>query len=483
MKRVLCNCLIAATAIILSAGCGSSKKTTAVAEALPAIQEGLIAFPGAEGYGKYTVGGRGGAVYEVTNLDDAGEGSLRAAVEAKGPRTVVFRVSGNITLSKALRINNPYITIAGQTAPGDGICIRKWPLVIDASQVIIRHLRVRLGGESGSDADAMSGRFNKNIIIDHVSASWSVDETMSIYHCDSLTVQWCIISESMYNSNHIKGSHGFGGIWGSNNSTYHHNLIAHHSSRNPRFASGSGNTDYRNNVIYNWGYNSCYGGENAQKDDARFNFSNFNMVANYYKPGPATRAGEVSYRIANPSYRNSKTDYGKWYVSKNVVAGNKFISSNNWTGGVQPQGGSADIAVLRLDKPWPAMSINQQTAEEAYSLVLDNAGATMPQRDTVDRRIVDETKNGYATFEGATYKKQQTLADRTKKCGIIDSPADVGGWPVLKSTPAPTDTDHDGMPDAWEIQNNLNPNDASDRNKTDATGYSMLELYINSIHS
>ena len=178
-----------------------------------------LAFPTAEGYGKYTVGGRGGKVYEVTNLNDSGEGSLRAAVEAEGPRTVVFRVSGTIDLKRALSIKNPYITISGQTAPGDGICIKRYPLNIGADEVIIRYIRVRLGNETGNDTDAISCRYRKNIILDHVSASWSIDETMSVYHCENVTIQWCMITESLFNSNHVKGSHGFGGIWGSNNSS------------------------------------------------------------------------------------------------------------------------------------------------------------------------------------------------------------------------------------------------------------------------
>jgi hypothetical protein len=451
----------------------------------PAVSfaENQIAFPGAEGYGKYTVGGRGGKVFEVTNLNDSGEGSLRAAVEAEGPRTVIFRVSGTIDLKSSLRIKNPNITIAGQTAPGDGICIKRYPLMISADEVIVRYIRVRFGDESGNDSDAVSSRYTKNIIIDHVSASWSVDETMSIYHCENVTVQWCIISESMFNSNHIKGSHGFGGIWGSNNGSYHHNLLAHHSSRNPRFASGCGNTDYRNNVIYNWGNQSCYGGEKEQKGNPKFAFTNINMVANYYKPGPATRSGEVSYRIANPSTRDGAAGYGKWYVADNFMVGNATVSANNWDGGVQPQGGSSDIAGLRLDKPWPAMAINQQTAQEAYKSVLDNAGASLPKRDAVDARIVDETRNGYATYEGTTYKKNSATIDKSKKCGIIDSQTDVGGWPELKSAPAPADTDHDGMPDDWEITRGLDPKNAADGNKVAADGCTMLEKYLNSIGS
>lgn len=435
-----------------------------------------LAFPGAEGYGKYTVGGRGGTVYEVTNLNDSGEGSLRAAVEAEGSRTVVFRVSGTIDLKSNLTIRNPYITIAGQTAPGDGICIKRYPLSIGADEVIIRYIRVRFGDESGQDSDAISSRYVKNIILDHVSASWSVDETMSIYHCENITVQWCLISESMYNSNHVKSTHGFGGIWGSNHGTYHHNLLAHHTSRNPRFASGCGNTDYRNNVVYNWGYESCYGGEKQQQGNPKFNFSNINVVANYYKPGPATRPGETSYRIASPSSRDGDADYGKWYIANNVVEGNTAVTANNWNGGVQP---SKDV--FRLDKPWESMLINQQSAEEAFQSVLENAGATLPKRDAVDSRIIEETRNGFATYEGPTYKQKNDMVNKSIKSGIIDSQTDVGGWPELKSIPALADADHDGMPDGWETKNNLNPDDAADGNKVAADGYTMLEKYLNGI--
>ena len=431
-----------------------------------------LAFPTAEGYGKYTVGGRGGQVYEVTNLNDSGEGSLRIAVEAEGPRTVVFRVSGTIDLKSDLRIKNPYITIAGQTAPGDGICIKRYPLVIGTDEVIIRHIRVRFGDESGQDSDAISARYVKNLILDHVSASWSVDETMSIYHCENITVQWCMITESMFSSNHVKSNHGFGGIWGSNYSTYHHNLIAHHSSRNPRFASGAGNTDYRNNVLYNWGYRSCYGAEAKQKGKEKFNFSTINMVANYYKPGPATDPRKKA-ELADPSSRGDD-DKGRWYVAGNFIEGSPSVTNENWSG---VRGSN----FIKLDQPWDAMPINQQTAEEAYKSVLNDAGAILPKRDAVDLRIIEEARNGTATFEGV-YKTKKTVADQLKITGIIDSQKDVGGWPELKSTPAPTDTDHDGMPDDWENKNGLNPNNAVDRNNIAEDGYTMLEKYINSIY-
>lgn len=412
-------------------------------------QANLIAFPTAEGYGKYTVGGRGGKVIEVTNLNDSGPGSLREAVEAEGPRTVIFRVSGTIDLQKSLTIKKPYITIAGQTAPGDGICIKRFPLNIAADEVIIRYIRVRLGDESGREDDALGGRRQKNIILDHLSTSWSIDECLSVYMCENVTIQWCMITESLFKSNHMKGSHGFGGIWGSNKSTYHHNLIAHHSSRNIRWASGGGYNDYRNNVIYNWGYNSSYGGEyihitqSTNPDDCFY----INMVANYYKPGPATQPGKVSYRIASPSYRKSIDNYGKWYIADNVVEGYPRVSADNWNGGVQVSGGEDHIKVLKLNKPWLAMPIRQQTAAQAYESVLAEAGANLPRRDAIDTRIIGEVRGGYATFEGKAYKKTQTLSDPSKPCGIIDSQNNVGGWPVLKSTTPPVDSDHDGMPD------------------------------------
>ncbi len=436
-----------------------------------------LAFPSAEGYGKYAKGGRGGVVYEVTNLNDSGEGSLREAVEASGPRTVVFRISGTIVLERPLRIEHPFITIAGQTAPGDGICIRRYPLSINADHVIIRYIRVRLGDESGSDYDAVSSRYSKHIILDHVSASWSVDECMSIYHCDSITVQWCLISESMSRSNHVKGSHGFGGIWGSNYGTYHHNLFAHHSSRNPRMASGSGHTDYRNNVIYNWGYQSLYGGEKIQQGNDRFHFSTFNIVANYYKPGPATEPGEVAYRIANPSYRGAD-DYGRWFIAENRVEGNAGVTESNWNGGVQT---TISHEKIRMEKPWPSMPINQQSATGAYLAVLEKAGAVLPQRDTVDQRIIEEVRGGYATFEGESYKEEHQVADPNVICGIIDTQNDVGGWPLLESEPAPTDTDHDGMPDSWEDDHQLDKGNPEDRNRIGPNGYTMLEEYINSL--
>jgi len=438
-----------------------------------------LAFPTAEGWGKFTKGGRGGKVYEVTNLNDSGAGSLRDAVNASGPRTVVFRISGTIDLKSNLNINNPYITIAGQTAPGDGICIKRYQISVNTHDVILRYLRIRLGDESGGESDAIGGRFNYNIIIDHCSASWSEDETLSFYHNDSLTVQWCLISESLYNSNHPKGHHGFGGIWGGPNATFHHNLLAHHSSRNPRFASGSGYTDYRNNVVYNWGYNSTYGGENQQQGDTRYSFSKINMVANYYKPGPGTKSGELQYRIVEPSSRSGADDYGKWYVADNYVYGNQDATNDNVQYGVQGIG-SVGKKVIISDTPFVCVPIKQQTAEEAYQLVLDNVGATLPKRDSLDQRIIQETATGTATYGTGTYNTDQGF-NPSIPTGMIDSQTDVGGWPVLKSEPAPADSDHDGMPDNWETDHGLNPNDPEDRNGIGEGGYTNLEIYLNNM--
>ena len=429
----------------------------------------LPSFPGAEGHGSRTRGGRGGEVIAVTNLNDAGPGSLREAVETEGPRIVVFRVSGTIDLKSKLTIANPYITIAGQTAPGDGITLKRYPMLIQADEVILRYFRLRLGDETGDDA--LSGRYQKNIIVDHVSASWSVDETLSIYHCENVPVQWSLISESLYKSVHVKGTHGYGGIWGSNYSTYHHNLLAHHTSRNPRFASGAGHNDHRNNVIYNWGYESCYGGERNQQGDPRFNFTTVNIVANFYKPGPATEQDEARHRIVSPSSREGVKGYGRWYVADNYMHGNPDVTADNWAGGVQPGGGDEHLEVVRLDTPWNAMPIRQHTAAEAYQLVLQYAGASLPKRDPIDARIIQEVRSGTANFG-------ETFGGGGK--GIIDSQTAVGGWPELRSDVAPPDTDGDGMPDAWETHHGLDPDNFSDGPKDkDGDGYTNIEEYLN----
>ena len=242
-------------------------------------------------------------------------------------------------------------------------------------------------------------------------------------------------------------------------------------------ASGSGYTDYRNNVIYNWGYQNLYGGEKFQQGNDKFNFSEFNIVANYYKAGPATEPGEVSDRIANPGFR-SEADFGRWYVAENVVEGNAQGSADTWNGGVQTK---ISIEKIKRDKAWPSLAMDQQTAEEAYKLVLQNAGTILPDRDVIDTRIIKETRTGTATYEGKSYKEEHQVADPNLVCGIIDTLKDVGGWPELKSDPAPKDSDHDGMPDKWEDKKGLDKQTPEDRNQVAGDGYTMLETYLNGI--
>ncbi len=413
-----------------------------------------LAFPGAEGYGKYTVGGRGGNVYEVTNLSSSGPGGLGEAIAASGPRTVVFRVSG--TIEGNFNIKNDNITIAGQTAPGDGICIRG-SLGVSANDVIVRYIRVR--ANPTVETDAIGGRYKKNIILDHVSASWSSDEVLSLYHNENITIQWCMITEACAKAG---SGHRFGGVWGNQYATYHHNLIAHNDSRNPRWASGCGFNDYRNNVLYNWGYQSCYGAEAHQVNDRRsppIEFSTINMVANYYKPGPATGGG-VRDRIAEPSARGSD-DKGSWYVADNYVDGFPDVTANNWLG-------LDGDSYRKMSAPWDAMRINQESPQDAYHAVLERAGCSKPNRDTIDRRIIEESRNGTATCGNN---------------GIITTPSDVGGWPNLQGGPAPVDSDHDGMPDAWETTHGLDPSNKEDGNKTNGSpeGYTNLEMYLNEL--
>lgn len=416
------------------------------------------AFPGAEGFGKFAIGGRGGRVIAVTNLNDAGPGSLRAACEAEGPRTAVFRVSGTIPLESELKIKHPYLTIAGQTAPGDGICVAHRNVKCDAENVVIRYMRFRPGDVSGVESDGFGGECSHSII-DHCTVSWGIDETLSINKANNFTVQWCMISESLFNSLHKKGHHGYGGLWGGPGGSWHHNILAHHSSRNPR-ASGneiSGLMDCRNNVIYNWGFNSAYGGEMWPR----------NWVNNYYKPGPATEP-KVRQRIFL-----QKDARGRMYADGNFVWGSPAVSRDNWNGGIDfAPDGDATEATLRSDTPYVVAPVRTETAEEAYESVLAQAGASLV-RDTVDARIIEEIRTGTAKY-GKTWRGGGN--------GIIDSQADVGGWPELKTAPAPADGDGDGMPDEWELRQRLDPQAPDDGVlDQDEDGYTNLEEYLNSL--
>ncbi|HZH64789.1 MAG TPA: pectinesterase family protein [Flavisolibacter sp.] len=462
------------------------------------LQAQQPAFPGAEGAGMYTTGGRGTSaipttVFEVTNLnDDNNPGSLRYALQASVTtypyKTIVFRISGTIHLNSKLNIRGN-TTIAGQTAPGDGICIADHPVVLSGNNIIVRYMRFRLGDKnqkktdasgnpvdgSGSD-DAFGGLEVNNIIIDHCSVSWSSDEALTIYRGDNLTIQWCFVTEPLNYSYHFETGdtdyeqHGYGGIWGAKRGSFHHNLLAHCRSRNPRFAGistytpntvGVENADFRNNVIYNWGINTVYGGEGG----------NYNVVNNYYKWGPNTGSG-VKYRIANPG-KTATIPYGKWYVDGNYVDGSSANTANNWAGVVM-QGSSDDPllakATTAFDLGYPYAT---QTAVDAYESVLQNAGAILPKRDTLDQRIVNNVRNR----NGSIIDVQGGYPHGTPYNQTVSA------WPTLTSTAAPTDTDHDGMPDSWETSNGLNPNNPGDRNGYNANGYTNLENYLNSIMS
>lgn len=431
------------------------------------------AFPGAGGGGKYTSGGRGGRVLYVTKLtDDNSQGTLRWAVNQTGPRTILFKVSGTIALNSALNINNGDVTIAGQSAPGDGICLRDHDMQIKADNVIIRFVRFRLGNKDlNNESDAIWGRYRSNIILDHCSMSWSIDECASFYANNNFTMQWCFVTESLNNAGHSKGAHGYGGLWGGKNTSFHHNLLAHHNSRNPRFngwkRSGLSynnpmdeeRVDFRNNVIYNWGDNSSYGGESLGK---------YNIVGNYFKYGPGTKSSIRSKitqidKDANPTYAPG---YGSYYITDNYVYGNATVTANNWASGGVTYASGVTQAGARVDVPFEYVPIIEHTAETAFEKVLQYGGASL-SRDIVDDRVAEEALQGTATYSGSV----------TKRAGIIDTPEDVGGYPVYSSTAAPTDSDNDGIPDGW-LEANYPGKTAND---TNAEGYTYLEVYLNSL--
>ena len=457
-------------------------------------QSDLAAFPGAEGGGKYSFGGRGGKVYVVTNLNDDGPGSFRWACEQGGARIVVFNVAGVIQLKSPVMIRAPYITIAGQSAPGDGVCIAGESVWINTHDVVIRFMRFRRGITNvGRRDDAIGGNPVGNIMIDHVSASWGGDENMSMYrhmYNDStgkteeklgtvnITIQNSIFSESLDTWNHA-----FGSTLGGENCTFMRNLWANNTGRNPSIG-WNGIFNFANNVIFNWVHRSVDGGDYR---------AGFNIINNYYKPGPLTPKNEpVGYRFLKPESGRSKLKYlvfGRAYVHGNIMEGNDRVTKDNWDGGVQVEdeaGVGKYKDEMKVNKPLPMPAITILPAKEAYSYVLDNAGATLPKRDPVDSRIVDQVRTGKIKYRDdvklpETQFQHRRLPKDSYKYGIITDISQVGGYPDYKGTPY-KDADNDGIPDEWELKRGLNPKNAADaladRNKD---GYSNIEEYLNSL--
>ena len=446
---------------------------------LPALEK---ACQWKQGGGSTATGGEGGLVYFVTDTLDEKDpqtglpkaGTLRHAVEQSGARVVLFRTSGTIHLSRQLDIRHGNLTIAGQSAPDDGICIADYPVCIKgANNVIIRFLRFRMGDSAKVEGDALSVNDATDVIIDHCSFSWSTDECVSCYGNTNFTLQYCFITESLRRSVHVKGNHGYGGIWGGTNATFHHNLLAHHDSRNPRFDHSYvdnkcfGPLDYVNNVVYNWGGNSSYGGEGI--DQPR----QINMVNNYYKPGPAT---SKKTRLLDPTVSCPYCEKigtlipGKFYLSGNYMSGSEQVTKDNWQGATVK---SDNVKALTRWTTGLTTLTAEQTAEEAFETVLSKAGCSL-RRDAIDTRIASEVRTGTASCKGSNGSAG----------GLIDTPADAGGYIEYLSAEAPKDTDHDGIPDEWELAHGLDLNSASDGKATTLQPpYTNLEVYLNSLVS
>jgi len=464
-------------------------------------QAKIPAFPGAWGGGMYSFGGRGGKVLVVNNLNDSGPASFREACEAGGPRIVVFNIAGIIKLKDKIRIRAPYITISGSSAPGDGVCIAGNTVELETHDVIIRHMRFRRGNTwVGDRNDSIGGNPTGNIMIDHVSASWGLDECMSMYRhmydhdnnsatpalklpTVNITIQNSIFSEALNTYNHAFGS-TIGGL----NSTFHHNLWACNGGRNPSVGM-YGDFTFVNNVLFNWVHRTVDGGDHR---------SHFSIINNYLKPGPATPKGApISYRLLKPESERSKTvfdNFGKTYVNGNIVEGNERVSKDNWDGGVQPESRAPVATVLPTIRTnvFPHAPLNIQAADKAYEAVLASAGATLPKRDAVDERIIRTVRTGEVTANVSPNDKvdfstvgfsQQVIDGILEKVpkGIITHPSQVGGYPDYKGTPY-ADADNDGMPDNWETRHGLNPKDSSDASQDlNGDGYTNIEDFINGL--
>ncbi len=432
-----------------------------------------VAFPGAEGFGKYAVGGRGGKILLVSNLNDAGPGSFREAAQQKSRRIIVFAVAGTIHLESPLQIEGN-VTVAGQSAPGDGICIADHPVRLKGDQIILRYIRFRMGDKyqsqkgmvdgSGGD-DALSGSKNNQLIIDHCSMSWSTDEVMSVYGGDSTTLQWNVIAEPLNYSYHFETgdkdweNHGYGGIWGGAHLSAHHNLFAHCISRNPRFngarlGAKEELVDFQNNVVYNWQNKAIYGGE----------FGKYNIVNNYFKPGPSTKPSAAS-NFLDPS----KTDvlpYGQYFVAGNMIEGNRLVNRDNTLGVT-----AIPVPGVYINQPHGVIDLPKEDADRAYQSIIKKVGASL-QRDAVDERIIGEMLSGKGKIidvqggfpHGTPYEKSKTA------------------WPALKVSVSLTDKDADGMPDDWELRKGLDPNKYSDAASLGLHPYfTNIEVYLNSL--
>jgi hypothetical protein len=463
-------------------------------------QAKIPSFPGAWGGGMYSFGGRGGKVFVVTSLEDNGPGTFREACEAVGPRIVVFNVAGIIKLKGGITIRTPYITIAGNTAPGDGVCIAGGTVELEAHDILIRHMRFRRGETDVTDRnDSIGGNPVGNVMIDHVSASWGLDENMSMYRhmydppdgskaqklpTVNITIQNSIFSEGL-NTFH----HAFGATIGGHNSTFHHNLWACNTGRNPSVGM-DGDFTFANNVIFNWVHRTIDGGDHK---------SFYSIINNYFKPGPATPNEDIRFRLLKPESERSKTvvdNFGKAYVHGNIVEGVDRVTKDNWDGGVQPDSRASVDEVLpkiRTDKPFDHAPLDiQKDAKAAYETVLTGSGATLPKRDPIDTRIVETVRTGKTTSKaGPDTRKQLNQPPYTEKDidkqleligkGIITNPDQVGGYPEYKGTPY-QDSDKDGLPDDWESKHALNPKDAADAiADANGDGYSNIEDFINGL--
>ena len=456
-------------------------------------EDRVISFPGAEGHGRYTTGGRGGKVYHVTSLEDDGsQGTLRWALKQNGPKTIVFDVAGTIHLKSELRTGKDHLTIAGQTSPG-GICLADYGFSINSNNVIIRFLRFRPGEASGKEPDGLGGCDKKDIMVDHCSASWGLDENMSIYRhvynrgadghglklpTVNITIQNSIFSEALDTYNHA-----FGATIGGHNSMFCRNLFASNISRNSSVGM-DGDFNFVNNVVFNWWNRSVDGGDHN---------SFYNMINNYFKPGPITPIGKpISYRILKPEAgrdKNRPLSFGKAYVNGNIIHGNAKVTKDNWDGGVQLKeevDAAKFLPLIKSDEAFKMPSVTVMDTKKAYTFVLDNVGANFPKRDAVDARVIKTVQTGKAIYAKdapefvSPYVKRRLPADSYKQ-GIITDIRQVGGLPEYKGE-AVVDSDGDGMPDAWEIANGLNPNDPADANMDcNGDGYTNIEKYINGI--